>query len=907
MVATRSGTRVESPSSAASVQAPARAEVSPTHTPARRTRRAAMKDSQSEANSDSQHDDAEDPGLGDLPGQLPSSTAKRIARTASRQPRRQGMGSANEAEVSEAESCSSAVSASRGSRRNRVLLRDLWRPEEADVSEAESCSSSVSAATRRSTRNLRTRVCEQSQASTERPNEEAEISEVESCCSDTLGMKALGTRRVTRSRRSVAPSGTAPKPPTEDAELSEAESCTSGVSGLQGSALRRSARTRKGKNVLPLPEFLKEEGNTSATSSVSSPRRRTSRASKLHQELECADVGSPKRATLRQTTSKVTQEEMVISDSESDISVTCLVPGSPASRRGMDIKPVVASKSPSSSRTGSGSSRQTMSPPGIIAEEEAELPSSPAASPSVPVGAAKVSEGEQTRESKLVQIVASPKRTCQSPLELACPTEKPTTLKAEERMEEEALEKVEEVALEKVVEQEALEKVPEADEKVEEAALEKVVEEEAEERVEQEALEKVAEEEALEKVEERMEEEAEERVEQEALEKVAEEEALEKVEERMEEEAEEKVEQRVEEEETMEMVERSVADEGPCSTAQEPQCVTSATETSLAVSLLLSSGEDEDEGESSFPEAGDEKEGSASDSDDEAGPSTSQTKTQLNEKHSALEDDMFIIDTRPGFQTDTKYYLDAEGEDEAEESEQDEVSDKEVDQGEESEEFIDEEDDETEILYKSKNPALADLSSSIDPGLNMKEFGGLCVNLEGGKKKAVPNPLKKLKEKRNQDELLKNSVITPDFEKKDAVPPYQESKRQLKLKRKEEKAKTTGDGWYNMKAPELTEELKNDLKALKMRSAMDPKRFYKKNDREGFPKYFQVGTVVDTPVDFYHARIPKKQRKRTIVEELIADAEFRSYNKKKYKQILVEKADLSAGKKNRKKNKFRKK
>lgn len=56
----------------------------------------------------------------------------------------------------------------------------------------------------------------------------------------------------------------------------------------------------------------------------------------------------------------------------------------------------------------------------------------------------------------------------------------------------------------------------------------------------------------------------------------------------------------------------------------------------------------------------------------------------------------------------------------------------------------------------------------------------------------------------------------------------------------EEKAKTTGDGWFNMKAPELTEEMKNDLKALKMRSAMDPKRFYKKNDREGFPKYFQV-------------------------------------------------------------------
>lgn len=33
--------------------------------------------------------------------------------------------------------------------------------------------------------------------------------------------------------------------------------------------------------------------------------------------------------------------------------------------------------------------------------------------------------------------------------------------------------------------------------------------------------------------------------------------------------------------------------------------------------------------------------------------------------------------------------------------------------------------------------------------------------------------------------------------------------------------------------------------------------------------------MVDNPIDFYHSRIPKKERKRTIVEELLADAEFR--------------------------------
>lgn len=36
--------------------------------------------------------------------------------------------------------------------------------------------------------------------------------------------------------------------------------------------------------------------------------------------------------------------------------------------------------------------------------------------------------------------------------------------------------------------------------------------------------------------------------------------------------------------------------------------------------------------------------------------------------------------------------------------------------------------------------------------------------------------------------------------------------------------------------------------------------------------------MVDSPLDFYSSRIPKKERKRTIVEELLADAEFRRYS-----------------------------
>ncbi|OPJ77312.1 deoxynucleotidyltransferase terminal-interacting protein 2 [Patagioenas fasciata monilis] len=270
---------------------------------------------------------------------------------------------------------------------------------------------------------------------------------------------------------------------------------------------------------------------------------------------------------------------------------------------------------------------------------------------------------------------------------------------------------------------------------------------------------------------------------------------------------------------------------------------------------------------------------------------------------------LFVIDTKPGMSSSQKYYLDHveqdidaenkhEGKEEVEEAE--EASDLE----ETEEELIDEDEkDEDDDLLKNKSDVLQ-LSSSIDPGLNIKKLGGLYVSFDGKKQKPGSSVIEQLKEKK-KDQLLQKSIITPDFEKKECVPPFRESLHQLKKQRRAEREKTTGDGWFGMKAPEITNELKNDLKVLKMRASLDPKHFYKKNDRDGLPKYFQVGTVVDSPIDFYHSRIPKKQRKRTIVEELLADSEFRRYNKKKYQEIMSEKAAFAAGKRNRKKKKFR--
>lgn len=55
-----------------------------------------------------------------------------------------------------------------------------------------------------------------------------------------------------------------------------------------------------------------------------------------------------------------------------------------------------------------------------------------------------------------------------------------------------------------------------------------------------------------------------------------------------------------------------------------------------------------------------------------------------------------------------------------------------------------------------------------------------------------------------------------------------------------ERAKSAGRNWFDMPAPEMTQELQRDLNILRMRHVLDPKRHYKKNSSKKLPKYFQV-------------------------------------------------------------------
>ena len=126
-------------------------------------------------------------------------------------------------------------------------------------------------------------------------------------------------------------------------------------------------------------------------------------------------------------------------------------------------------------------------------------------------------------------------------------------------------------------------------------------------------------------------------------------------------------------------------------------------------------------------------------------------------------------------------------------------------------------------------------------------------------------------------------------------------KKKLKKLKREEREKTKGKDWFNMPALEMTEERQRDLEMVQMRKVLDPKRFYKKNNSDTLPKYFQIGTIVDNAADFYTDRVAKKDRKQTMVDELLADAEFKKYQKRKYVEIIEDKVKKQGNKFHKKK------
>ena len=80
-----------------------------------------------------------------------------------------------------------------------------------------------------------------------------------------------------------------------------------------------------------------------------------------------------------------------------------------------------------------------------------------------------------------------------------------------------------------------------------------------------------------------------------------------------------------------------------------------------------------------------------------------------------------------------------------------------------------------------------------------------------------------------------------------------------------------------------------------MRFVLDPKRHYKKeNTKAKAPDFSQIGTLIEGPTEFFTSRLHNKERKKTLVDEVLATEDSTRRFKSKYNDIQ---ASTTSGKK----------
>eukprot|EP00928_Gymnodinium_smaydae_P036864 TRINITY_DN256_c1_g2_i1.p2 TRINITY_DN256_c1_g2~~TRINITY_DN256_c1_g2_i1.p2 ORF type:complete len:294 (-),score=80.31 TRINITY_DN256_c1_g2_i1:108-902(-) len=111
-----------------------------------------------------------------------------------------------------------------------------------------------------------------------------------------------------------------------------------------------------------------------------------------------------------------------------------------------------------------------------------------------------------------------------------------------------------------------------------------------------------------------------------------------------------------------------------------------------------------------------------------------------------------------------------------------------------------------------------------------------------------------------------------------------------KLKKKEAKALRDSklDQWYGLKKQQLTPELEKELRAIKLRANVDPKRFYKGNDSKELPKYFAMATEIPggmRPAGERATREPRPGSGRTFLGSILGDEKVQEWTRGKWGEV----------------------
>ncbi|KAL0960614.1 hypothetical protein HGRIS_005646 [Hohenbuehelia grisea] len=217
------------------------------------------------------------------------------------------------------------------------------------------------------------------------------------------------------------------------------------------------------------------------------------------------------------------------------------------------------------------------------------------------------------------------------------------------------------------------------------------------------------------------------------------------------------------------------------------------------------------------------------------------------------------------------------------------------------------------LLEKARRNALEAESSSAAQTIEVEEDLIVLEKTEGDQPLPsldpgpLPAPYLEFSESRRQKKPL--AIHDPDVQRAQKaaallsapappIPPPELAGSGRPLTKKERKAaklQTAGPDWFDLPAPAEADlpRLYREVEALRLRNQLDPKRFYRKDEGEGkgikgLPKYFAIGTILPSKTPFGTPsgdNLTRSQRKRTLVEELVDDAEARRYAKKKFEDL----------------------
>ncbi|XP_075246467.1 deoxynucleotidyltransferase terminal-interacting protein 2-like [Convolutriloba macropyga] len=176
--------------------------------------------------------------------------------------------------------------------------------------------------------------------------------------------------------------------------------------------------------------------------------------------------------------------------------------------------------------------------------------------------------------------------------------------------------------------------------------------------------------------------------------------------------------------------------------------------------------------------------------------------------------------------------------------------------------------------------------TELDPGITIESYLDFDNPLDPTANR--PTPLND-----TIKEVLSKSILNdPNFYKSEPSNVYK-SKRAIKKLRQEVREKTAGKNWFYFKSHELEDEDVVDRELMRMRDVIYGKKIYKRGAlrRENQSKFVQIGTWKRSPLDHYSKEFSAKKSKKSLVETLLADADFKKQNRDKYLEMVKKRSN----------------